>query len=191
LFQLEWDDVGDTALNEVWEDSASSFPVLQALVEDGICVFPSPVHAEIRARRLADLLEVDGRIATSVRLSCSRCLVDFSRQLHARFRLTFTREMPVLGEVDGEKDEEGVELTPDELGLVHVEGEQVDLRSPLAEQIVLELPAKPLCRRDCAGLCPRCGRNLNTGRCDCEEPVFNNRFAVLKDLKLPSGDGDG
>ncbi|TYP00248.1 uncharacterized protein EDC39_101409 [Geothermobacter ehrlichii] len=190
MFQLEWDDVRDAGLNEVWEDDASSFPVLQALVDEGVCTFSEPVRAEIHARRLVDMLEVDGWIATSVRLGCSRCLADFSRQLHAVFRLTFTRELPVIADVGEETDEEGVELTPDELGLIHVEGEQIDLRSLLAEQIVLELPAKPLCRHDCAGLCPHCGRDLNAGRCSCEAPVFNNRFAALKDLKIPSADED-
>ena len=40
-------------------------------------------------------------------------------------------------------------------------GDLIDLEPVLRDAVVLELPFQPLCRPDCAGLCPQCGANLN------------------------------
>ena len=53
----------------------------------------------------------------------------------------------------------------------------------MREAVLLELPDAPLCRPDCAGLCPTCGTNLNTGTCDCTAPAGDARWAALDDLK--------
>ena len=74
-----------------------------------------------------------------------------------------------------DRDEEAYPLTGDELDL-----------EPLArDAVLLDLPLAPLCREDCAGLCPRCGANLNTETCDCA-PVGDPRWAALDALR----DGD-
>ena len=49
--------------------------------------------------------------------------------------------------------------------------------------ICLALPVKPLCREECAGLCPRCGADRNAGACGCPEPEGDSPFAVLKSLR--------
>ena len=49
------------------------------------------------------------------------------------------------------------------------------------EDVVLNLPSKVLCKDDCKGLCPQCGKNLNDGPCDCKEPV-DPRLAGLLEL---------
>jgi uncharacterized protein len=47
---------------------------------------------------------------------------------------------------------------------------------------VLELPMAPLCRDDCAGLCPQCGANRNEGDCGCVAPR-DPRWANLDVLR--------
>jgi uncharacterized protein len=42
---------------------------------------------------------------------------------------------------------------------------------------------KPLCTTACKGLCPQCGTNLNTGRCDCTAKWIDPRLEALKNLK--------
>ena len=57
----------------------------------------------------------------------------------------------------------------------------LDLDALAEEDVVLNLPSKVLCKEDCKGLCPQCGKNLNDGPCDCKEPV-DPRLAGLLDL---------
>ena len=44
---------------------------------------------------------------------------------------------------------------------------------------VLNLDSKLLCKEDCKGLCPRCGKNLNDGKCTCEKEL-DPRLAALR-----------
>ena len=53
----------------------------------------------------------------------------------------------------------------------------------LIEQIQLNVPMKPLCRVDCAGLCPRCGVNLNSGPCGCAGEQIDPRWKALEALR--------
>jgi uncharacterized protein len=47
---------------------------------------------------------------------------------------------------------------------------QIDLVEFVREELALAVPSYPLCRPSCAGLCPRCGADLNTGPCQCTVP---------------------
>jgi uncharacterized protein len=58
----------------------------------------------------------------------------------------------------------------------------LDLREPIREELVLNVPPFPLCREDCAGLCDKCGADLNSGSCDCR-PDRDPRWAALEGLK--------
>lgn len=61
-----------------------------------------------------------------------------------------------------------------------------DYALPLDElveaDLILELPSKNLCREDCRGLCPMCGKNLNEGLCGCQSNKTDPRFEVLRQL---------
>ncbi len=52
------------------------------------------------------------------------------------------------------------------------------------EHFVLALPDKPLCSRDCKGICPSCGENINSGLCACLEETGDPRLAVFRNLKI-------
>ncbi|MGH9617972.1 MAG: DUF177 domain-containing protein, partial [Acidobacteriaceae bacterium] len=62
----------------------------------------------------------------------------------------------------------------------YYEGDGLLLEDVLREQILLALPAKSLCREDCKGLCPECGRNRNTAPCDCAAASTDPRWNRLK-----------
>lgn len=59
---------------------------------------------------------------------------------------------------------------------------KLDLDELLRSDILLELPYKYLCREDCKGLCPSCGKNLNEGPCSCNLHQVDPRLEVLKKL---------
>ena len=58
--------------------------------------------------------------------------------------------------------EEGDETYP-------LEGYRADISRAAFEALLSELPMRFVCREDCKGLCPVCGRNRNTNPCDCLE----------------------
>lgn len=73
-------------------------------------------------------------------------------------------------------------------------GEEVDLSEIAEEFLMLSLPVTVYCQADCKGLCPKCGRNLNLGPCDCQsktkaptEEIADPRLAPLKSLRLVDG----
>ncbi|HWS47003.1 MAG TPA: DUF177 domain-containing protein, partial [Acidimicrobiia bacterium] len=60
----------------------------------------------------------------------------------------------------------------------------VDLEPLVRDALVLELPAVPLCRDDCRGLCPSCGIDRNAATCDCAADDIDPRWAPLRSLDL-------
>lgn len=66
----------------------------------------------------------------------------------------------------------------------------IDLEPMMHDAILLDLPLAPVCREDCAGLCPYCGGDRNEVPCDCQPPV-DARWATLDGLKFSGGSPDG
>ena len=71
----------------------------------------------------------------------------------------------------------------DELRTAYLENDKLDLSSWARDAVALELPDKILCRPDCAGLCPICGKNLNDEPHEHAEPKSDSRWAALAELK--------
>jgi len=175
------DEIKDDGLTLVREERPESFPALAEVVASGESAFVAPLTVELKAFWVGEMIEVEGTIQTRVRLECGRCLVEYDEPLVTRFALTFVRELP---EVAGEPDDEEIELSAEEMGLIPLAGDEIDLGEALAEQVIMALPMRPLCQPECRGLCPQCGANLNEADCGCAPRVFNPKFAALKDLKL-------
>lgn len=72
----------------------------------------------------------------------------------------------------------------EELAAEEIAENVADITELVRDTILASLPIKNLCRADCKGLCPVCGKNLNNGDCDCERFTADPRLAILKDLKL-------
>jgi uncharacterized protein len=77
----------------------------------------------------------------------------------------------------------------EELRSPYVADDTLDLSGWARDALALELPDKILCRPDCAGLCPVCGRDLNVEPHAHEELAADSRWAALDDLRgrLSSG----
>jgi uncharacterized protein len=125
--------------------------------------WPGHVVGEVRVERNADALTVRGRVQGVARLECVRCLKDYEQAIEA--------PLEVFAERSGagsRRDE--VELKRDDYMLFH-DGRRLDLSDEVRGSLLLELPMAPHCREDCAGLCPRCGADLNEGSCTCPDRV--------------------
>ncbi len=71
----------------------------------------------------------------------------------------------------------------DELKSQYVEDDRLDLAAWGRDAVALELPDKILCRADCAGLCPVCGKNLNEEPHEHEDEATDSRWAALEGLR--------
>ena len=94
---------------------------------------------------------------------CARCLEPVIEEVSREFDL-FYRPMKSM------TDEEEARLKLDDTEIAFFDGDGLFLADVLAEQVLLALPMKVICRSDCRGLCPHCGANLNTDECRCESP---------------------
>jgi uncharacterized protein len=175
------DDIKEKGLFLDFEEAPETFPALVEMIDAGDCKFLAPISTHLRVMRINDMVEVEGRVDTVVRLNCSRCLKDFETSLAAEFALTYTRALP---EAMDESGEEETEVTAEEMGLILFQGEEIDLKDAIQEQVIMAFPQRPLCREDCKGLCPQCGADLNEGDCGCNPPKFNKKFAALKNFKV-------
>ena len=115
------------------------------------------------------------RLATTLETTCSRCLEP------ARLPVTLQIEeeyYPTIDVLSGAPLPPAEEPTPFMIDEHHI----LDLCEAVRQQIVLAEPMQPLCRPDCAGLCPACGANLNDGPCVCPPLDVDTRWAGLRDL---------
>jgi uncharacterized protein len=151
------------------------------MARSGECEFTSPIRTRLRAARIREMVEIEGMVQTTARLTCGRCLAPFSCPLSAEFALTYTGDRPGVPET---VEPEVKELDASEVGLIYFQGEEIDLTEGIQEQVILSFPLRPLCNEACRGLCARCGADLNQEVCRCAPLSAESPFAALGQLKL-------
>jgi uncharacterized protein len=107
---------------------------------------------------------------------CARCLEPATLALDVPVMLTFAEheEPGIEGEDDGTEDD-----------VIYFSDGVIDVGPEIRDELLLALPMGPLCREDCAGICPTCGANRNLTPCDCaKRPAGGGKFAVLAKVKL-------
>ena len=121
---------------------------------------------------------VEGSASFTADLMCARCLEPYPFASSSTFHLRFHPRPEVP-----QRQEEEIEIAPDELDVEFYTGRQIPLRHLALEQIQLSIPMKPLCREDCLGLCPTCGTNRNREACACVEAVADERWGALSEIR--------
>ncbi|HEY32089.1 MAG TPA: DUF177 domain-containing protein [Dehalococcoidia bacterium] len=118
---------------------------------------------------------VRGTLCTELELTCSRCLSLCSCPLTLRITEEY---FPTTDIMTGAPTP-----VPDESGYFTIDEHHIlDLTEAIRQYATLAAPMKPLCRDNCAGLCPTCGHNRNLGECDCPPPDTDPRWATLRKL---------
>jgi uncharacterized metal-binding protein YceD (DUF177 family) len=134
---------------------------------------------------------LEGSVSGALELECARCLARYRHALHEPFRLVLEpagQRTPSEPEAAAALARDGLCMT-DELEMGWYRGSEIRLDTVCLEWIALALPVKPLCREDCAGLCPRCGNDRNETPCQCGEVSPNSPFSVLAALRGGSSGG--
>ena len=121
-------------------------------------------------------IRIKGGLTTSVEISCARCLEAVVQNLSRDFDLLYRP----LG-VDAGRDE--MSVTDAEAEISYYEGDGISLEDVLREQVLLAVPVKVICRENCKGLCPHCGKNWNQEQCSCQTEQEEPRWAALKGIR--------
>jgi len=147
-----------------------------------------PAHVDVHFDKVDRRVLVQAKATAELTAECGRCLLPVSADLPVEFELTLvpadeyedetqaTEDRPhhsVAGSFDAKEAEEDVYT-----------GKVIDLDPILREQVLLALPAYPVCQESCKGLCSVCGANLNERECGCVRKVPDPRWAGLAKLKL-------
>ncbi len=135
--------------------------------------FRSPVLLELQITRRGDRFYAQGKITAEVEAKCSRCLKEFILPLGIPFTLTI--KLSPQGGKDDDAEGDFLLLAP--------RTEALEIGDRVRQLILLALPLKPLCRPDCRGLCPICGKDLNEGGCRCRREALDPRWEKLRSLK--------
>lgn len=135
----------------------------------------SPVQAQLKIKKIDTQVVVNGNILADAELQCSRCLKVFKSGISFPFEAVFHP-------LEQLKGEEKHELRIEELDMGFYSKDELDLVDIIKEQIMLNLPMKPLCNDLCRGICLKCGTDLNTGTCNCAIKETDSRFIELKKL---------
>ena len=118
--------------------------------------------------KIDDSLTFSGRIEYTLTDECARCLKEFNNRINYKFQAS------IVHKEDKESDEVQMVITD---GIIKMD----DI---IKQLIYLSLPMKSLCDKDCRGICPNCGANLNNEKCQCVNSLTDPRFDKLKDLLI-------
>lgn len=176
---------------------------LSSITEDGL---PVDVRTAVRTVQPADveplpveevtvrgtIFDMDqnylfqGRLAGVYVHPCDRCLEEARVPFDAEVMWNFEPgpEITEAGVEPGNEAPEGHDFDDERRTY---QGEEIDLRPHVWEELVLMAPLKYICREDCKGLCPQCGVNHNVTDCACqvdesEQWRANTGLASLADM---------
>lgn len=130
------------------------------------CPIKKGVHVSGRAYSKADVNFLKLNVSFTFDGFCDRCAEPVERQMEFEVDKILVEDLQ--NEDDGDDE------------YVVVENRQIDIQELIREELILFLPSKILCKPDCKGLCPKCGKNLNVEKCDCKKDVDPRMEALLQ-----------
>ena len=102
--------------------------------------FTTPIEIKAYVSKITNVVTVDIKLQAKFHTICSRCLEGIELTLERGLKLNY----PVKNEQD-----------------------TIELDEDIRQELILDYPVRTLCNPDCRGLCPRCGKDLNEGDCEC------------------------
>jgi len=154
----------------------------EPLKGDSDVALTEPAKGRFTVTSTGSLLVLRGSMTAEVDLACGRCLEPIVYHLEAPISEEFSTQPAALAAENETIDVE----EPDRAAFKE---NILDLTELVRQNIIINLPLKPLCREDCPGICARCGANLAAGACECPPEEPEGPLAELKRLIEPDQKG--
>jgi uncharacterized protein len=132
----------------------------------------SPVRVDVMLESVVEGVLVTGSAQLVMEGECGRCLTGLREEMTVSLQELYVYPGSHASEEEASR----------------LEGDLLDLEPLLRDEVVLALPFQPLCREDCAGLCPECGADLNADPEHTHEAAPDARWERLARLKGTSGE---
>jgi len=117
-------------------------------------------------------IKVKGKVRSEVTMKCVKCLEMFERGINSKFDIVLF-PMDII-------DADNNALNHEELEYIFYEGDKIDIKKILQEQVNFFIPMNPSCGDSCKGICPNCGTNLNEQSCKCENTITDYNLFTNK-----------
>lgn len=138
------------------------------------------ITGHFRIDKTLNNIQVDASMHLPIHAICDRCAKNYDYEIDVKAHRLLAPLFDSKRQKEHEKKLE-VEVTQDDLQFSYFKGEEIDVGDIIVEQAVLDQPMISLCQKDCKGLCPRCGINLNEKKCECStQAIKDSPFAALK-----------
>jgi uncharacterized protein len=123
-----------------------------------------------------DDIRVVASLTGRMDINCARCIENVELNVNRSFDLLYRP-------LESEKGSDEVNISEAETEIGYYKGDGLELEDVLREQVLLAVPIKTVCRPDCKGLCPHCGKNRNNEPCDCGQKKGDPRWNALNGLR--------
>lgn len=133
-------------------------------------IYPEELKINIDVNKFEKNIQCKVDLKTNAHYTCDRCLDKYVKPYHENFEVLFH-----VGTNDFETDEEDVVLLPPETL-------EIDITDRVIEYLILTIPMKNVCRKNCKGICPGCGADLNQEACRCSQTATDPRWEELRKL---------
>jgi uncharacterized protein len=134
--------------------------------------FFDKVNVNISLQKLHNQVVLDTELLLNAHFECDRCVSDFDTTLETKYQAVY-----LFGN-NTDKDGDSLNVT-----YLPKDASEIALDNDIRDYALLAVPMKKLCKEDCKGLCPECGKNLNEGICNCKNNEIDPRWLPLQDLK--------
>ena len=133
--------------------------------------FPSPMKVAGDITNTAGYMRMRLEMSVDYEAECARCLSPVSGKFSLDLEKTVAPRNLLLDLDEDKLDDYAI-----------IEDGFLDMDEQLRAQLEMEFPVRFLCHEDCKGLCQRCGKNLNEGKCECPEKEIDPRLAPLQEI---------
>lgn len=179
----------DAVTTAFWEQTVPERTALDSvrgsagaeILYDGLLFrFASPLRIEAEARWADDNVCVTIALRAFFTTQCSRCLEPADIEILDDFMYLYSLRKKAAA------NRNATEETDDEYRVVPVTSwkNRLDISEQVWESLVLALPMRALCSKDCRGICPTCGKSLNLGECTCAPETADPRFEKLRAIQF-------
>jgi uncharacterized protein len=134
--------------------------------------FDEEIAVEATLEKSSGEFFLRARLAAHATWVCDRCTAEFRNTIAAGYQMYYIWAGADTGRFD-----------PAEIQVIPPGVNTIDIGEDVRQTLLLSVPLKRICREECKGLCPHCGKNLNESTCGCTDTGPDGRWDKLKELQ--------